>query len=194
MTANEFYRCCALGYAANQYEWTNLSPKEQYQKHADGRDDGLSNIDGDSQEAFLCWLNDRKSHIGHPWEVCRGGNSTHISLYVQHDQNGFHLILAGDAYTRTIETVKFYLALRHAGYPVYVMEGKTLAKRLLGTERMGIVPEGVFPAYCTSYFPNEHIIDFANLPDEERQALAQYCVWQPIPEVKLASTADQAGN
>jgi hypothetical protein len=26
------------------------------------------------------------------------------------------------------------------------------------------VPEGVLPAYCGSWFPNEHIIDFMNLP------------------------------
>lgn len=35
----------------NGYDGTDLSPKEQYYKHADGRDDGLNEIDGDSPEA-----------------------------------------------------------------------------------------------------------------------------------------------
>lgn len=31
-------------------------------------------------EAFQTWLRDRERHGGHPWEVCCGGNSTHVSL------------------------------------------------------------------------------------------------------------------
>lgn len=63
-TANEFYKFCALGYKANNYKYTELSPKEQYYKHADGRDDGLADIDGDSVEAFIEWYH--RSQIGHP--------------------------------------------------------------------------------------------------------------------------------
>lgn len=61
-------------------------------------------MDAFSEEEFVQWLNN-KTHHGHPWEVCRGGNSTHISLYVYHDEDGFELTLAGSARTRTIETV-----------------------------------------------------------------------------------------
>lgn len=81
MTANDFYRFCALGYAANNYDGQAFAPKAQYYRHADGRDDGLKKIDPDSAEAFADWLENREKG-GHPWEVCRGGNSTHVSLYV----------------------------------------------------------------------------------------------------------------
>ena len=185
MTANDFFSFCALGYKENNYEGCELTPREQYYKHADGRDDGLGEIDGNSPEAFHEWYNDRNHHGGHPWEVCRGGNSTHVSLYVHEDEDGYTLTVAGDAWTRTIESVKFYLALHRAGLPVYMMEAAALADRLTEKEKIGIVPEGVMPAYCHSYFPNEHIIDFMNLPDENREELLPHCVWQKEPVVSL---------
>jgi len=185
-TAGEFFECCALGYRANDYAWCDLTPKEQYLKHADGRDDGLTTIDPDSSEAFRQWYKDRMRHgIGHPWEVCRGGDSTHVSLQVCLDEGGYYLLVAGDAWTRYIETVKFYLVLRRAGYPIACVEGNALAERMLETERVGIVPEGVFPAYCSILFPNEHVIDFANLPEENREMLAQFCEWQPLDKIAL---------
>ena len=186
MTANDFLRFCSYGYAANNYKGIDLSPREQYRLHADGRDDGLLEIDPDSPEAFYAWLTDRTRFGGHPWEVCRGGNSTHISLNVHHDGKGYYLTLAGDAWTRTIETVKFYLALYRRDIPVCLLEAPTLVMRLQETEKIGIVPEGIMPAYCEGYFPNEHVITFRNLPEENRDEVVAHCIWQEIDEVKLA--------
>ena len=50
VTANEFYHFCALGYRAMGYTGTEKSEKEQYALHADGRDEGLSKLGGDSPE------------------------------------------------------------------------------------------------------------------------------------------------
>ena len=185
VTVNDFFRFCAMGYAENHYEGCDKSPKEQYYLHADGRDEGLGELDPDSPEVFHAWLHDMSHCGGHPWEVCRGGNSTHVALHVSDDANGYYLYLAGDAWNRTIETVRFYLALTRAGIPVYLDEAHTLVERLCGVERIGIVPEGVMPAYCESYFPNEHIIDFMNLPDEDREEFLPYCVWYDEPTITL---------
>ena len=185
MTANDFFRFCAMGYAANNYTGCEKTPKEQYYLHADGRDEELGDVDPDSPEAFLAWCMDRSHFGGHPWEVCRGGNSTHISLYVRKDDKGYFLNLDGDAWNRTIETAKFYLVLRRAGIPVYLSEAHTLADRLAETEKIGIVPEGVFPDYCQNYFPNEHIIDFINLPDEDREQFLPFCTWYEEEPVNL---------
>lgn len=186
MTANDFYRYCAMGYAANRYDGCDKSPKEQYLKHADGRDDGLRDIDPDSPDAFSDWYH---NHIGggHPWEVCRGGNSTHVSLYVHEQANGWYLSLAGSAWTRCQETMKFFLALHRAGLPVTVYEAPVLKARVLGEEKVGIVPLGVFPAYCHSFFPGESVIDFINLPSDkdDRKWLAEHCVWQPLEYTEL---------
>ena len=187
MTALRFFECCALVYKANAYAGSDtLSPKELYVKHADGRDDGLCDIDERSPEAFRSWLHDREYHGGHPWEVCRGGNSTHISLYVHEDKRGYYLTLAGSAWNRSVETIKFYLALLHNDIPVRLMDGRLLAERMLGTEKIGIIPHGVIPAYCGSYFRNEKIIDFINLPLEYEKQLVKYAVWQDIEKQYLA--------
>ena len=103
--------------------------------HADGRDEGLQDIDADSPEAFHAWLHDRDRCGGHPWEVCRGGNSTHVDLRVMEDMRGYFLYLAGAAWNRTIETVKFYLALTRADIPVYLAEAKMLVDRLAEEEK-----------------------------------------------------------
>ena len=67
---------------------------------------GLSKLDGDSPEAFARWLKERP-RTGHPWEVCRGGNSTHIDCIVHRDAHGYYLVVADLAETRTIEAVRF---------------------------------------------------------------------------------------
>lgn len=190
MTANDFFRFCAMGYAANGYKGCKKTPKEQYYLHADGRDEGLGDIDPDDPAAFRAWLHDRTHCGGHPWEVCRGGNSTHVALYVMEDDNGYFLCLAGDAWNRTIETVKFYLALTRADIPVYLAEAHMLADRLAGKEKIGIVPEGVLPAYCENYFPDEHIIDFMNLPWEDREKFLPLCSWYEEKPITLIDTKE----
>ena len=101
------------------------------------------------------------------------------------DEGGFYLVVAGSAWTRTIEAVKMYLALKDEGWPVYIRDADILSARLLEEERIGIVPQGVFPAYCHSYFPGEDVIDFKTLPRENRAEIAAKCTWQPLTEVKL---------
>lgn len=49
---------------------------------ADGRDAGLRNIEADSPLAFYNWYHSGDTLGAHPWGICRGGNSTHISLFV----------------------------------------------------------------------------------------------------------------
>lgn len=183
MTANDFFRFCAMGYAENKYNGCDKTPKEQYYLHADGRDDGLKDLNPDDPEAFHAWLHDYSRGGGHPWEVCRGGNSTHVSLRPMDDKDGYFLYLDGDAWNRTIETVKFYLALTRAGIPVYLIEAHTLAEK----EWIGIVPDGVMPAYCESWFPNEHIIDYMNLPYDDREKFLPFCVWYDEEPIKLVT-------
>lgn len=160
VTANDFYSFCAMGYRANHYSGEGLPSKDWYRKHADGRDDGLGEIDPDSPDAFAEWLTEWKLRGGHPWEVCRGGNSTHVSLMVASDQDGYYLILAGSAWTRCLETIRFYLALRDAGLPVILRDGKLMLDRLLERDNLGIVPDDVMPVYCEGLFPEERILDF----------------------------------
>lgn len=191
MTAGLYFDTCKLGYTANHYEGTgNLPARELYQKHADGRDDGLLDLDEVSAEAFRAWYFDRERRGGHPWEVCRGGNSTHISLYVSHNDQGWYFSLAGSSMWRSVETVKFYLALAKRGVPVYLYDGKAILAMFKGEDYIGIVPQGVFPRYCDSFFPEDKMLTFMNLPYEETEQVVKAAYWNPIKNVQMCNAED----
>ncbi len=188
MTSRKFYEFCALGYEANKYEnIVGLTAKEKYYKMADGRDEGLSDLNTDSKEEFDAWYNDRNRWGGHPWEVCAGGNSTHIDLVVWHNKQGYFLNLRGKSWGRSIETIKFYNALRKNGVAVYLSDSKGILDRLLGRDIIGIVPLHVIPRYCQSWFPGMEILDFMNLPyeEDEYEKILTKVTWLKEKEAKL---------
>lgn len=181
MTAGKFYYYCTLGYKENQYsDCYTLSPKELYYKYADGRDEGLKYIDENSPTEFDNWYNNKTKSGGHPWEVCRGGNSTHVSLFVCHDEYGYYLLVAGKSFGRSIETIKFYLALKRDCVPVFLDNALELLNRILGTDKIGIVPYFVMPFYCESCFPNENILDFMHLQVDSNREILKYIKWMDI--------------
>jgi len=187
MTAHDFYTWCSLGYKANKYKrLKGFTVKKQYLNHADGRDEGLRDIDEYSPEAFHDWLHNRNTG-GHPWEVCRGGNSTHIALYVHEDEKGYYASLAGKTWGKSVETIKFYLALIHNNIPVYLWDAEGLVARVLGKDCIGIVPHYIFPRYCEVCFPDEKILDFMNLPYEHdiANAIIAKAKWQDLLVTKL---------
>ena len=187
MTADEYFTACAIGYKVNNYKDCTRSPKEQYKGNADGRDEGLTEIDENSPEAFQKWYHDDNRHGGHPWEIFPGGNSTHISLYVREDEKGFYYVLAGSSESRCVETIRMYVALRKNGIPVLIEDRQKLIDRVTEKEKIGIVPMGVIPRYCHSMFPGENIINFMNLPYEQDEIdkMLPFCVWQPLKQISL---------
>ena len=98
--------------------------------------------------------------------------------------------MAGSAWTRCIETIRFYLALRDAGLPVILRDGKLILDRLLERDKLGIVPDDVMPVYCEGLFPEERILDFIHLPAEKRDEVVRCCCWYPESEVTLEKTDD----
>ena len=95
--------------------------------------------------------------------------------------------MAGSSWGRSVETVKFYLALMAHNIPIYLYDGREIAAMLAGQDWIGIVPEGVIPRYCDSYFSGEgKMLQFMNLPWEETEAVIEAAVWYPVDEVLLA--------
>lgn len=181
MTANDFFRCCAAGYEANGHDVVGLSPVEQYKRYADGRDGGLLSIDPNSPDAFAAWLDSDERMGCHPWEVCRGGNSTHIDLYVHRDKGeGYSMLVRGSSIERFAEAVRFFLSLRQMGMPVWIHEAEQLAQRITGEELIGFVPHYVLPRYCDSWFPDQDVIDYMHLPDEKRDEVLAVTQWHPL--------------
>jgi hypothetical protein len=190
MTANEFFRLCEICYDANDYfkdETEKLSPCEKYTRMADGRDDGLRKIDGDSPRAFMDWYYHGRS-IGHPWEICRGGNSTHISLYISEKDGRWAIRLAGSSIVRVEETVRMAVALFENKIPFELNEVEEIVGMITGNDYIGIVPDTVFPRYCHSLFPKEdRIIDFMNLgiDREITRKVANKTYWYPLEEIDV---------
>lgn len=226
LTGNDFLAACALGYGACGYDVCGgdgrcLPLDDLYLRYADGRDEGLTGkgaglcsgpgIDLASPEAWDAWFFGRTRSGGHPWEVCRGGNSTHVSLFVCHDRReaefrhrvgelsdeefrasvqswGYYYVVAGKAWNRAVEAVHFYVALKRAGLPVVLRDALSILARFKGEDLIGVVPRDVIPVYCEGIFPKSYgaILDFMHVCDEDMAAFGDKIEWLPEDEAKLA--------
>jgi hypothetical protein len=197
MTSGDFFRYCELGYEANscfKEEKRKLSPKEKYLSMADGRDCGLRYLEENSEEEFIQWF-EHERFGGHPWEIFRGGNSTHISLFVSRSQTGWQLTLSGSSSVRVVETVKMACVLYTYHIPFKLMESREIYRMITGTDYIGIVPETILPRYCHSHFPKEdQIIDFMHLDWELKTDIITKTYWYPEKEVKPKRNNESYGR
>jgi hypothetical protein len=189
ITADDFFRFCEICYDANGYfkkDLSSRSPREKYNSMADGRDGGLLEVTGNSPDAFNDWFHNEKWAGSHPWEICRGGNSTHISLQVYPENSQWKLHLAGSSIGRVTETVKMAIALYNSQIPFMLSDAEAIGRMVSGTDFIGIVPDYIIPRYCHSFFPKEdRITDFMNLPDEFKDQIIPIASWYPLEKVEL---------
>ena len=189
MTANDFYNYCTICYDANDYfdkAGKDLSPKEKYLRMADGRDAGLRDIDPGSEEAFRKWYNSGERMGANPWEICRGGNSTHISLFVSPLEDGWQMSLAGSSVVRVEETVRMAVALFNKNIPFTLRDDEEVLRMITGSDFIGIVPDHITPRYCWSLFPEEdRIIDFMNLGWDRTAEIIEKAFWYPLQKIEL---------
>ena len=151
MTVNTYLDYCKIAYIAGKRKGEHLDEKmparRMYEIFADGRDEGLLEIDPDSEQEFADWIDDKhpkKTSGGHPWEIKRGGNTTHIDLAVYRPNyrgdEGYTIKIIAGAITRLGEAINMFLALVQAGYPVAICDPQGIRKRLLAHDNVGIVP------------------------------------------------------
>lgn len=189
VSSGDFFRFCEIGYDANKYfDKPNkiLTAKEKYLAMADGRDCGLRMLNETSYQDFHKWYEIEKNCGGHPWEICRGGNSTHISFFVCRDENGWHFRLEGSSRARVIETIKIAIAFYRHDIPFILGKAEEIYRMASGVDYIGIVPETITPRYCHAYFPaHDRIIDFINLGTEKCNEIINVAFWYPLPELNL---------
>jgi hypothetical protein len=164
LTANAYFEYCRIAYVANPrtHEGIELSPsvsgRELYAQLADGRDSGLMAVEPDSAEAFARWYAERPFG-GHPWEIYRGGNATHIDLGVrcleEQPERGLGVYLGAFSSTRLVETVRIALALHAAGLSFEWLHRDSYIDRLRGDDHVGIVPRDHPLSYGYHYFSKE---------------------------------------
>ncbi len=198
MTANGFFDYCRIAYIAGKrkddHVDESLSGREMYKRYADMRHEGLIEIKGDSKKEFADWIDGKhpkKSRGGHPWEIKRGGNTTHISLYVSrpnyYDKEGFKIVLNGMAITRLAETVNMFLAIQEAGLPISISNPEGVRKRLLAQDNIGIIPCYDSLHRANQNFPEaQHVYDVLYYDELGRykRRITPFITWEPLPVLK----------
>ncbi len=198
MTANDFFKYCKIAYIAGQRKDDrvdeNLSGRQMYERYADGRDEGLLEIAEDSKEEFADWIDGKhpkRDRGGHPWEIKRGGNTTHINLSVsrsRYGNEGFVVSLSGRSFNRLKETICMFLAIHEAGLPITIDDPEGIRKRLLGQDNIGIVP-----CFDSLHRANQHFHEHESVYDvmhygdlgRYKSRLRPFITWEPLPILKV---------
>ncbi|MCP4661812.1 MAG: hypothetical protein GY856_40940 [bacterium] len=156
---------------------------------ADNRDSGLLEIAPDDPAAFSRWYRERQLG-GHPWEICRGGNRTHITLHVTPRGAGWQLGLAGFSTARAVETARMAIALDEHGVPFVLQHREEMLHMLRGEDLVGIVPADIPVGYNHGDFPEEdRIHSFIHLAviEETCGSLPEGIAWYPLEKMSLRS-------
>jgi len=197
MTAATYFDYCKIAYIAGKRKGEtvdeSLSGREMYIRYADGRHEGLLDIDETSEQEFADWIDGshpKRAMGGHPWEIKRGGNTTHIDLYVIRPyikKEGFKIELRGESIGRMVETMKMLLAIHEASLPISIANPEGVRKRLLTQDNIGIVP-----CYSSLHRANQHfrkeddVYDVMHYDELGRfkRRIAPFITWEPLPILK----------
>ena len=198
MTAADYFQYCRIAYiAGKRKEETvdeSLSGREMYSRYADGRHEGLLDIDPASEQEFADWIDGKhpkRKGGGHPWEIKRGGNTTHIDLTVSrpslYRQDGFKVELRGESIGRMVETIRMFLAIHEAKLPISIANPEGVRKRLLAQDNIGIIP-----FYASLHRANQHfrqdedVFEVMHYDDLGRfkRRITPFVTWEPLPILK----------
>ncbi|MBI4403400.1 MAG: hypothetical protein HY537_04525 [Deltaproteobacteria bacterium] len=187
MTLKTYYKYCRIAYLANSSEYNKyinrkMSGAEMYKRMADGRNEGLTDIESDSPKAFENWYGSRRFG-GHPWEICRGGNSTHIDLGIIKRSKGWSIYLEGSSTSRMVETARMALAFYQHRLPFELHCAEKMRLKFLGDDNVGITPTYLRGSYNYQEFTEaDKVFDCACLDDfeENRRRLLPFISWKQI--------------
>ena len=198
MTAADYFRYCKIAYMAGNRKGESmnksLSGREMYSQYADGRHEGLLDIDPDSKQEFADWIDGthpKRGTGGHPWEIKRGGNTTHIDLIVFRTSScrheGFKIELRGESISRMVETMRMFLAIHEARLPISITNPEGVRKRLLAQDKIGIIP-----SYASLHRANQHfsqdecVFDVMYYDDLGRfkRRITPFVTWEQLPILK----------
>jgi hypothetical protein len=190
MTLALYMRYCEVAYHANVTQpiiviEPGTSVLDMYRWFADGRDDGLTKLPPDSAEDFSKWFSFRRGG-GHPWEIHRGGNTTHIDLGVCYKHQNWSVFLEGSSTTRMAETIRIAVALTKASLPVEIYDAEKLVLRLLGMDNIGLIPDDQINHRAARYFDAaDKVFDCAHLRDLPRNnRILPFVTWKPLAPLR----------
>lgn len=198
MTAADYFEYCRIAYLAGKRKGEtvdeSLSGREMYVRYADGRHEGLLDIDPASEQEFADWIDGahpKRGRGGHPWEIKRGGNTTHIDLTVSrpslYRKEGFRVELQGESIGRMVETMRMFLAIHEAKLPISIANPEGICKRLLGQDNIGIIPSYVSPHRANQHFgKDKNVFDVMHYNDLGRfkRRITPFITWEQLPILK----------
>jgi hypothetical protein len=198
MTAKDYFDYCKIAYIAGKRKGEQiderLTGREMYKRYADGRHEGLLDIDEVSAEEFAAWIDGKhpKRHPGgHPWEIKRGGNTTHIDLSVYRPlygtSSGYKVELRGESIGRLAETIRMFLAIHDASLPITISHPEGIRKRILAEDNVGIVPCYESLHRANQHFgEDQHVFDTLHYDDLGRykRRITPFITWEPLPILK----------
>jgi hypothetical protein len=176
-----------------QERWHHVLVTRYAETHffrADGRHDGLLDIRADSPDEFEAWLDGKhplRSTGGHPWEIKRGGNTTHIDLavYRPHDRNGgYRVELIAPSIGRLAEAVRMLLAIHAAKLPIAIDDPEGTCARIQAQDNIGIVPgHDTLHRASAEFDKHLHVYDVLHYADlgRRKRRLAHFISWRPLP-------------
>jgi hypothetical protein len=191
ITTRQFFEACKAYYQANP-DWFNAkeflkrnpraSAKDWYSKFADGRDDGLTNVDEDSHEDYLEWAAERGKFCfngHHPWEIERGMSVTlDAHLYIKKETDkGYCFELSFHPF-RIPQLVKGFVRMRNLGIPVEIYDYKNLEKILKCEDYIGIVEE--HGDIIHKYDRGDDVFECKHLPSYRSIGFIKKITWEPI--------------
>lgn len=169
-TLQTYLDYCRVAYLANVEKYKErirkqMSGLEMYQHMADGRHEGLLDLPPDSTDALVAWY--RSGRVGgHPWEICRGGNTTHINLGIMHENDRWYFFLDGNSTGRMLETCRMALALYTHKMPFRWLGFGDVQLKLLGCDNIGLIPEyHALHRAWQMFEQKDHVFDCLHLRD-----------------------------
>lgn len=185
MTSGKYFEYVGLIYKSIGYDIDNMPNKELYLKYADGRDEGLSQIDENSNIEFDKWYNDDAKYGGHPWEIIRGHSFSRVNLQVRKDGKGYYLLLDGKI-LRKIEIIKIFNVLNKNNIPVKIYNADIIKDALRGNDYIGIVPDEIIPIECSEYFKKYRPTEFIHIKNKAKEnKIFKYIKWEPLENIEL---------
>ncbi len=194
LTASRYFEICKIAYLHSNLKLTAqqklMTGIELYKIYADGRHEGLLDIDQNSEKEFESWMDKKHpkySGGGHPWEILRGGNTTKISLSVGKSryskESNYELILWGPSSVRLVETIKILMGFVKNNIPVAIDKPELICKRLVGEDTIGVVPEYSSLHRANQSFDKEDLHDVMHLFDLEKKAnrAISLITWEQLP-------------
>lgn len=180
MTSGYFFEACNVLYDLfGKREEEYLTPIERYKKYADGRDNGLAQLDVHSKEQFEEWYSG--GFFDHAWDCCWGKVSF---LRLQKRDDGCYYFIYYDKYAG--ETIHYALELIRHGYLLCAAHYNAMVQKMQGEDMITICPQGCGAMYYERGAKETlRATDYRWLPETYSKEMVEAIAWYDIPEVKL---------